>query len=123
MRDGNIRNINSILIDTYNFIKVGIFIKDAETGEVLFSNEPLNKRLGYNFTGKNSRTLVEDLKDKFRGMNMGTGSFLSKRDKVTWRSYIKALDRIMDLTEVDMKWVDGRKASLVILKDAQEHIK
>lgn len=121
--DGNIRNINSILIDTYNFIKVGIFIKDAETGEVLFSNEPLNKKLGYNFTGKNSRTLVEDLKDKFRGMNMGTGSFLSKRDKVTWRSYIKALDRIMDLTEVDMKWVDGRKASLVILKDAQEHIK
>lgn len=40
--------------------------------------------------------------------------------EVNWRSYIRSLDKIMDLTEVRMKWLDGSNASLVILRDVNE---
>ena len=40
--------------------------------------------------------------------------------EVNWRSYIRSLDKIMDLTEVTMKWLDGSDASLVILRDVNE---
>ena len=40
--------------------------------------------------------------------------------EVNWRSYIRSLDKIMDLTEVSMKWLDGSNASLVILRDVNE---
>lgn len=118
--DGNIRTINKLLIDTYNYVKVGIFIRDAETGEVLFSNQPLNTMLGYDFTGKDSKTLIRDLNDRFRGIGVVQNPFLPERKEVTWRSYIRQFDKIMDLSEVSMKWLDGRNASLVILRDVQE---
>lgn len=118
--DGNISNINKLLVDTYNYLEVGIFIRDAETGEVLFSNQPLNKMLGYDFTGKDSKILIEDLHDKFKGIGIVQRPFLTERREVSWRSYIKQLDKIMDLSEVSMKWLDGRSASLVILRDVQE---
>lgn len=118
--DGNILNINKLLVDTYNYLEVGIFIRDAETGEVLFSNQPLNKMLGYDFTGKDSKILIEDLRDKFKGIGIVQKPFLTERREVSWRSYIKQLDKIMDLSEVSMKWLDGRNASLVILRDVHE---
>lgn len=118
--DGNISNINKLLVDTYNYLEVGIFIRDAETGEVLFSNQPLNNMLGYDFTGKDSKILIEDLHDKFKGIGVVQKPFLTERKEVSWRSYIKQLDKIMDLSEVSMKWLDGRNASLVILRDVHE---
>lgn len=118
--DGNIRTINKLLVDTYNYVKMGIFIRDAETGEVLFSNQPLNDMLGYDFTGKDSKILIKDLHDKFKGIGVVQKPFLTERKEVNWRSYIRQFDKIMDLSEVSMKWLDGRNASLVILKDVQD---
>lgn len=118
--DGNIRMVNKLLVDTYNYINIGIFIRDEETGEVLFSNQPLNDMLGYDFTGKNSKTLIRDLNDTFKGVTTVQKPFLTERKEVSWRSYIKQFDKIMDLSEVSMKWLDGRKASLVILRDVQD---
>ncbi|MGN0396115.1 MAG: PAS domain-containing protein, partial [Coprococcus sp.] len=118
--DGNISNINKLLVDTYNYLQVGIFIRDAETGEVLFSNEPLDRMLGYEFSGKDSKILIEDLHDKFKGIGVVQKPFLTERKEISWRSYIKQLDKIMDLSEISMKWLDGRNASLVILRDVHD---
>ena len=118
--DGNIRMVNKLPVDTYNHIKIGIFIRDEETGEVLFSNQPLNDMLGYDFTGKDSKTLIRDLNDTFKGVSTVQKPFLTERKEVSWRSYIRQFDKIMDLSEVSMKWLDGRKASLVILRDVQD---
>lgn len=118
--DGKIRMVNKLLVDTYNHIKIGIFIRDEETGEVLFSNQPLNDMLGYDFTGKDSKTLIRDLNDTFKGVSTVQKPFLTERKEVSWRSYIRQFDKIMDLSEVSMKWLDGRKASLVILRDVQD---
>ena len=86
----------------------------------MFSNQPLNDMLGYDFTGKDSKTLIRDLNDTFKGVSTVQKPFLTERKEVSWRSYIRQFDKIMDLSEVSMKWLDGRKASLVILRDVQD---
>jgi PAS domain-containing protein len=118
--NGNIQTVNKLLIDTYNYLRVGIFIKDAENGEVLFANQALNNMLGYDFVGKDSKVLIRDLSDTFKGVGTVGKGFLTERKEVSWRSYIRQFDKIMDLSEVSMKWLDGRKASLVILRDVQD---
>ena len=107
-------------MDTYNYMDEGIFIREVDTGRVLFSNKALNDMLGYDFTDKDSKLLIENLRDKYKVMG-GPDQHLELQNKeVNWRSYIRSLDKIMDLTEVNMKWLDGSKASLVILRDVNE---
>lgn len=118
--DDSVRRINSVLLDTYNYMDEGIFIREVDTGRVLFSNKALNDMLGYDFTDKDSKLLIENLRDKYKVMG-GPDQHLELQNKeVNWRSYIRSLDKIMDLTEVNMKWLDGSKASLVILRDVNE---
>ena len=118
--DDSVRRINSVLLDTYNYMDEGIFIREVDTGRVLFSNKALNDMLGYDFTDKDSKLLIENLRDKYKVMG-GPDQHLELQNKeVNWRSYIRSLDKIMDLTEVSMKWLDGSKASLVILRDVNE---
>lgn len=119
-RDGMTYVVNQQLIDTYNFLSVGIFIKDKETGEVLFSNQALNSMLGYDFTGKDSKILIQDLGGRFKGMGVMRNPYLSEKKETGWRSYIRQFDKIMDLAELKMTWLDGRKASLVILRDVKD---
>lgn len=118
--DDSARNISSMMLDSYNYMDEALFIRESETGRVLFSNKALNDMLGYDFTDKDSKLLIENLHDKYKLMG-GPGSHIeSMKKEVNWRSYIRALDKIMDLTEVGMKWLDGSKASLVILRDVSE---
>lgn len=118
--DGNIRVVNKLLIDTYNYLNVGIFIKDAVTDLVLFSNESLNEKLGFDFTGKDSKMLVRNINDPYKGMDAMSRPYMEQKKQTSWRSYIRQFDKIMDLSEVSMKWLDGRKATLVILREAQD---
>lgn len=118
--DDSVKTINNILLDTYNYMEEGIFIREADTGRVLFSNKALNDMLGYDFTDKDSKMLIENLRDKYKIMAGPDQHIGKERKEVNWRSYIRSLDKIMDLTEVSMKWLDGSKASLVILRDVKE---
>ena len=118
--DDSVKRINSVLLDTYNYMDEGIFIREVDTGKVLFSNKALNDMLGYDFTDKDSKLLIENLRDKYKIMG-GPDQHIGVEEKeVNWRSYIRSLDKIMDLTEVRMKWLDGSNASLVILRDVNE---
>ena len=71
--DDSVKRINSVLLDTYNYIDEGIFIREVDTGRVLFSNRTLNDMLGYDFTDKDSKLLIENLRDKYKLMG-GSGS-------------------------------------------------
>ena len=118
--DDSVGKINSVLLDTYNYVDEGIFIREVDTGRVLFSNRALNNMLGYDFTDKDSKLLIENLRDKYKIMG-GPNQHIGVEEKeVNWRSYIRSLDKIMDLTEVRMKWLDGSDASLVILRDVND---
>lgn len=118
--DENIRVVNKHLIETYNNFKVGVFVRDAYTGEVLFSNSKMNEMLGYDFTGGDSRVILTDLRDRFDNITGMRKPFITKEKIVNWRSYIKSLDEIMDITEIQMEWLKGEAASLIILRKAKD---
>ncbi|MBQ8413292.1 MAG: PAS domain-containing protein [Lachnospiraceae bacterium] len=118
--DENIRRVNKHLIETYNNFKVGVFVRDAYSGEVLFSNAKMNDMLGYDFTGGDSRVILTDLHDRFDNITGMRKPFITKEKIVNWRSYIKSLDDIMDITEIQIEWLKGEAASLIILRKAKD---
>ncbi len=118
--DENIRSVNRHLIATYNNFKVGVFVRDTYSGEVLFSNAKMNEMLGYDFTGGDSRVILTDLHDRFDNITGMRKPFITKEKVVNWRSYIKTLDDIMDITEIQIEWLKGEAASLIILRKAKD---
>ena len=118
--DDNIRRVNKHLIETYNNFKVGVFIRDAYSGEVLFSNAKMNEMLGYDFKGGDSREILTDLRDRYDNIIGMRKPFITKEKVVNWRSYIQRLDDIMDITEVHIEWLKGEPASLIILRKAKD---
>lgn len=118
--DDNIRNVNKHLIETYNNFNVAIFVRDAHSGEVLFSNKKMNELMGGDFTGHDSRELITDLRDKFDNLDGVRKPFITKERVVNWRRYIQRLDNIMDITEISIEWLSGEAASLIILRKAKD---
>lgn len=118
--DDNIRNVNKHLIETYNNFNVAIFVRDAHSGEVLFSNKKMNELMGGDFTGHDSRELITDLRDKFDNLDGVRKPFITKERVVNWRRYIQKLDDIMDITEISIEWLSGEAASLIILRKAKD---
>lgn len=118
--DENIRNVNKHIIEAYNNFKVGIFVKEAATGEVLFSNTYMNEMMGFNFVGNNSKMVLTDLHDKFDDITGMRKGFMDKERVTNWRSYIKVVDDIMDITEIKIEWLKGEQASLIILRSAKD---
>lgn len=119
--DDNIRNVNKHLIETYNSFKEGIFIRDMQSGHVLFSNTAMNEMLGYDFTNRDSRELITDLHDRFDNITGMRKPFITKNRVANWRRYIQKLDDIMDITEVQIEWLKGERASLIILRKAKDN--
>ena len=115
-----VANINRQVIDTYNYFNIGIFVRDAYTGEVLFSNTKMNEMLGEDFVGGDSRKIVTDLRDKFDNISGMRKPFITKEKVAKWRSYIQCMDDIMDITEIQINWLDGQPASLIILRKAKD---
>lgn len=118
--DDILRRVNNHLIETYNNFNVGIFIRDAVSGEVLFSNAAMNEMLGQDFTGGDSREILTDLRDRFDNIGGMRKPFITKERVVSWRSYIQRFDSIMDITEIQMEWLKGEQASLIILRKAND---
>ncbi|MCM1083025.1 MAG: PAS domain-containing protein [Clostridium sp.] len=118
--DDNVRNVNKQLIDIYNAFKVGIFVRDAHTGEVLFSNKAMDEMLGYDFKGRDSRELITDLHDRFDNISGMRNPFFTKNKEASWRRYIQKLDAIMDINEIKMEWLNGQPASFIVLRKAKD---
>lgn len=118
--DDNVRNVNKHLIDIYNIFKVGIFVRDAHTGKVLFSNKAMDEMLGYDFKGRDSRELITDMHDRFENISGMRKSFLTKNKETSWRCYIQKLDAIMDINEMKMEWLNGQPASFIVLRKAKD---
>ncbi len=118
--EDSIKKTNQMLLETYNHVRACIFIKEDKTGTVLFSNDTLNKLLGYDFVGKDSRRLIQDLHDKFEDVKGMRKSGLDTGNVTHWRRYINAFDGIYDITQLKMNWDGNVPASCVILRIARD---
>ncbi len=106
---------NKTLLDIYNYLSVGIFIKDDQSGKVIFSNRTMNNMLGYDFTGGDSRIIVAH-----SGNTMGFGETTDRNRVTNWRKYIDSLVKIVDITEIRIKWLNGEPASVYIVRPVDE---
>lgn len=118
--DSMLRQTNNQLIETYNNFNVGIFIRDTGSGRVLFSNAKMNEMIGRDFTGGDSRMILTDLHDRFDGIGGIRKPFITKEKITNWRRYIQSFDAIMDITEIQIEWLHGEPASLIILRKAND---
>lgn len=119
--DDNIRRVNKHLIESYNNFNAGIFVSDKNTGKVLFANDFMNNLLGYDFVGLDSRVVIGETRDSYS--IFASNRIVSQDVKKTpskWKSYVKALDEIMDIVEIEMEWLQGQAASLYIIRKANE---
>ena len=80
----------------------------------------MNEMLGEDFVGGDSRKIVTDLRDKFDNISGMRKPFITKEKVAKWRSYIQCMDDIMDITEIQINWLDGQPASLIILRKAKD---
>ena len=118
--ESKLRRTNNQLIETYNNFNVGIFIRDALSGKVLFSNAKMNEMIGRDFTGGDSRMILTDLHDRFDGLGGIRKPFITKEKITNWRRYIQCFDAIMDITEMQIEWLHGEPASLIFLRKAND---
>ena len=115
------RSTGRELLDIFHQLTIHVFIKDNETGKVLFSNEALNRRLGAEFKGQDSRRLIPEGKELYDSY---PGTVLETEERApgirNWRRYINELGGIYDVTEIPIEWLDGRQATTVLLRVAQD---
>ena len=110
--------VNKGLIDTYDYLSEYIYIRDEYTNKVLYSNEALNKVLGYDFVGKDSDLLLGANTDKL-GSSYGN-RIVSNKSINKWQKYIKEFDKTMNICERKTHWLDNSKAVIVILSELKE---
>ncbi len=118
--DGNARKVNQLLLDAFNHIHAGIFIRDNSTGRILFANRRVSERVGQDLEGQDSRILIPDLKSKYEHLE-GMRNYDMTNNKITrWRRYIDSVNDIVDITEIQMEWLNGEPVTFVIMRPAQE---
>ena len=115
------RSTGRELLDIFHQLTISVFIKEDETGKVLFSNEALNRRLGIDFKGQDSKKLIPDGREEYESYPGTLREDMAPTTGIRkWRRYINELGGIYDVTEVPIEWLDGRPATTVLLRIATD---
>lgn len=107
----HVKRLNKDLLNAYNYMTEYVFIKDYQTGKVLFANEKMENLFGMDVTGMDSRSFI------------GTPSPIYTREgvqntgNIKWQSYISRLNKIMNIQELVVEWENGADARLVIMRE------
>lgn len=103
------------LFDILDQFSAYIFIRDNETGKIIFANKALNRLAKRDMTGENSWNIVPDTKEDIMGYEIG-----SSTKRVNWRKYIEEFGAIFDISMLPVHFQDGEKGSVFILRLAQD---
>ena len=99
------------VLEGYNYLEELVFIKDIKTDKILFANRKMKDVFHMNVDGMMSGRLLA----------MAPSPAMQEGDTVRERQcYIAVLDKIMDLKEIKMEWIDGSTALLVIMKEHED---
>ncbi len=108
-------NRDEDLFDVLDQFSANIFIRDNETGNIIFANKALNRLAKRDMTGENSWNIVPDTKEDIKGYEIGSSS-----KRVNWRKYIEEFGAIFDISMLPVQFQDGEKGSVFILRLAQD---
>ncbi len=109
----NMGTVTNELLNSYNYMKECIFIKDVHSGKVLFANDVMENLFGVDVTGMDSRSfLSEPVPTYTREGVLPVGNF-------KWQSYIKQINKIMNIQELTIEWTNGKEARIVIMREEE----
>lgn len=92
-----------------------VYIYLAETGEIVYANKMANFSFARNLEGANTVSILKHDEGRYYGSSE-PGKWLQKsRDIREWDSYIRQLDKIMTIREINTTWSRGQDARLVIM--------
>ena len=122
MEDAGTKRVTSqTLLDIFHNLFIDVFIRENANGRVLFANEAMNKHLGMDFTGHDSRRLIPEGREEYESYPGSIHEKQAHQQEIrTWRRYINELGAIYDVTEIPIEWVDGSPATAVLLRKAGE---
>ena len=108
-------NRDEDLFDILDQFSACIFIRDNETGKIIFANKALNKLAKRDMTGEDSWKIVPDTSEDIKGYEIG-----SQTKRINWRKYIKEFETVFDISMLPVRFQDGEKGSVFILRLAQD---
>ena len=94
-------------------MKECVFIKEVQTGKVLFANEAMETLFGMDVTGMDSRSFLSEPTPTY------TREGIQPVRDIKWQSYIQRVNKIMNIQELSIDWEDGREAKIVIMRENQ----
>ena len=117
LRKQNENKVTSYLLDILKSMPVMAFIRNSNTGTVLFANDTINERLGMDFVGKDSFRVVPMLDNQYPVIDESESP---DEGPVKFKRYINELGGVFDITETCIEWNDGSPASVLILRTAKD---
>lgn len=104
------------LLEAYDHIRDAVFVKDNKSGDIIFANKAMDKLFGYSLVGMQAKDVVNDQLEQYRNMHGIRKRFIANKKVTKWQSYMKELDQIMNIVEIQMEMLTGADCSLFILK-------
>lgn len=108
---GHVLSLNKDLLNAYNFMSDCIFIKDIQTGKVLFANEAMENLFGMDVTGMDSRAFLSEPTPTY------TREGIQPIGDIKWQSYIRQVNKIMNIQELGIRWQNGEEAKIIIMRE------
>lgn len=108
---GHVYSLNKYLLNAYNFVSECVFIKDNQTGKVLFANEAMENTFGADVTGMDSRAFLSEPTPTY------TREGIQPIGDIRWQSYVRQINKVMDIQELSIEWRNGEDAKIVIMRE------
>ncbi|MCM1495236.1 MAG: PAS domain-containing protein [Bacteroides sp.] len=105
--------LNNELLNAYNFVSDCVFVKDNQTGKVLFANEAMENLFGMDVTGTDSRSFLSVPTPTY------TREGIQPIGDIKWQSYIQSVNKIMNIQELSIEWRNGTDAKLIIMRESK----
>lgn len=116
-RQGNrLEILQEGFLDAYNHIRDAVFVKNNRSGEIIFANKAVDKLFGYSIVGMQAAEIISNQMDQYRNIQSIRQRLIAGKKVTKWQSYLKELDQIMNIVEVNLDTINGTDCSLVILK-------
>ena len=102
--------------EAYDYIRDAVFVKDNNSGDIIFANKAMDKLFGYNLVGMQAADVVNDQLESYKNIGGVRKRFISNKKVIKWQSYMKELDQIMNIVEIHLETLNKAEYSLFILK-------
>lgn len=103
-------------LEVYDYIRDAVFVKDNNSGNIIFANKAMDKMFGYSLVGMRASDVVNDQMEQYRNMGGVRKRFIFNKKVVKWQSYMKELDQIVNIVEIHLETLNKTEYSLFILK-------